>query len=89
MRAGAVSAAGVLGALVNDWTLTGVLTLQSGVPVAIAQTTNNNMFAGFGTQRPNLDRGPNASRRRAVCQPVVQHRRVCGGAPVHDWLELA
>src|SRR5207244_4243337 len=47
-------ASGVLGALVNDWTLTGVLTLQSGVPVAIAQTTNNNAFAGFGTERPNL-----------------------------------
>ena len=47
-------AAGLLGALVNDWTLTGVLTLQSGVPLAIAQTTNNNAFAGFGTQRPNL-----------------------------------
>jgi Carboxypeptidase regulatory-like domain len=45
---------GVLGALVNDWTLTGVLTLQSGTPLAIAQTTNNNAFAGFGTQRPNL-----------------------------------
>ena len=45
---------GVLGALANDWTITGVLTLQSGVPVAIAQTTNNNGFAGFGTQRPNL-----------------------------------
>lgn len=47
-------AAGVLGAIVNDWTLTGVLTLQSGVPLAISQTTNNNAFAGFGTQRPNL-----------------------------------
>jgi hypothetical protein len=45
---------GVVGALVNDWTLTGVVTLQSGVPVAIAQTTNHNGFAGFGTQRPNL-----------------------------------
>ena len=44
----------MLGALVNDWTLTGVLTLQSGVPIAITQTTNNNAFAGFGTQRPNL-----------------------------------
>ena len=44
----------MLGALVNDWTVTGVLTLQSGVPIAIAQTTNNNGFAGFGTQRPNL-----------------------------------
>ena len=45
---------GVVGALVNGWTLSGIVTLQSGVPVAIAQTTNNNAFAGFGTQRPNL-----------------------------------
>ena len=50
--------AGVLGALVNDWTLAGVVTLQSGVPLAIAQTTNNNAFAGFGTQRPNLVGNP-------------------------------
>jgi hypothetical protein len=47
-------AAGILGALVNDWSVTGILTLQSGIPIAIAQTTNNNAFAGFGTQRPNL-----------------------------------
>jgi hypothetical protein len=47
-------AAGLLGALVNDWTLTGVLTLQSGVPIPVTQTTNNNAFAGFGVQRPNL-----------------------------------
>jgi hypothetical protein len=47
-------AGGVIGALVNDWTLTGVLTLQSGMPLAVTQTTNNNAFAGFGTQRPNL-----------------------------------
>jgi hypothetical protein len=47
-------APGVLGAIVNDWTLTGILTLQSGVPVAVAQATNNNAFAGFGTQRPNV-----------------------------------
>ncbi|HEX8030081.1 MAG TPA: TonB-dependent receptor, partial [Vicinamibacterales bacterium] len=45
---------GLAGAIVNDWTLSGVVTLQSGVPLAIAQTTNNNAFAGFGTQRPNL-----------------------------------
>ena len=38
----------------NDWTLTGMLTLQSGVPIAVTQATNNNAFAGFGTQRPNL-----------------------------------
>ena len=38
----------------NDWSLATVITLQSGIPVAISQTTNNNSFAGFGTQRPNL-----------------------------------
>jgi hypothetical protein len=45
---------GVLGAIINEWSVTGVLTLQSGAPVAISQTTNNNAFAGFGTQRPNM-----------------------------------
>jgi hypothetical protein len=47
-------ATGVLGAVINDWTVTGMLTLQSGVPIAVTQTTNNNAFAGFGTQRPIL-----------------------------------
>ncbi len=45
---------GWLGALANDWTMTGLVTLQSGVPIAITQTTNFNAFAGFGVQRPNL-----------------------------------
>src|SRR5262252_4236646 len=45
---------GALGAVVNDWNLSAVVTLQSGMPVAVTQTTNNNAFAGFGTQRPNL-----------------------------------
>ncbi len=44
---------GILGALMSGWTVTGVLTLQSGVPLAVTQVTNNNAFAGFGTQRPN------------------------------------
>ncbi len=58
---------GVLGALVNDWTVTGVVTLQSGMPVAIAQTTNNNAFAGFGTQRPNMIGDPQlSSSQRSV-----------------------
>jgi hypothetical protein len=39
---------------IGNWTLAGVFTWQSGVPLAISQTTNNNAFAGFGTQRPNL-----------------------------------
>jgi hypothetical protein len=51
-------ASGVFGALLNDWTLTGVLTLQSGMPIAVTQATNNNAFAGFGTQRPNLTGDP-------------------------------
>jgi hypothetical protein len=55
------NANGVLGALINDWTLTGVLTLQSGVPIAVMQATNNNAFAGFGTQRPNLIGNPTLS----------------------------
>lgn len=45
---------GLAGVVANDWTLSGVVTLQSGMPVAIGQLTNNNAFAGFGTQRPNL-----------------------------------
>ena len=54
-RTGA-SGVGVVGALVNDWTLTGVLTLQSGVPLAIAQTTNNNAFAGLRHAASQPDR---------------------------------
>ena len=49
---------GILGAIANDWSLTGVLTLQSGMPIAVTQATNNNAFGGFGTQRPNLTGDP-------------------------------
>ncbi len=45
---------GVLGAIANDWTVTSIVTLQSGIPIAVTQTTNFNAFAGFGVQRPNL-----------------------------------
>jgi outer membrane receptor protein involved in Fe transport len=45
---------GVVGALASDWTIASIVTLQSGVPIAITQTTNFNAFAGFGVQRPNL-----------------------------------
>jgi hypothetical protein len=44
---------GVLGTLASDWSLAAVVTLQSGVPIAVTQATNFNAFAGFGTQRPN------------------------------------
>jgi outer membrane receptor protein involved in Fe transport len=51
-------ARGGWGALLNDWTLTGIVTLQSGVPIAVTQATNFNAFAGFGVQRPNLAGDP-------------------------------
>jgi hypothetical protein len=50
-----------VGVLANDWTVTGIVTLQSGMPLAVTQTTNNNAFAGFGTQRPNLVGDPTLS----------------------------
>src|SRR4029453_7311505 len=49
---------GIAGAILSDWTLTGLVTLQSGVRIAVTQTTNFNAFAGFGVQRPNLVRDP-------------------------------
>jgi hypothetical protein len=45
---------GVLGAIANDWTMTTLVTLESGVPVTVTQTTNFNSAFGFGVQRPNL-----------------------------------
>ncbi len=50
---------GVVGAILRGFELTGVVTLQSGLPLAVTQVTNFNAFAGFGTQRPNLVGNPN------------------------------
>jgi hypothetical protein len=52
---------GFAGAILNGFELTGVATLQSGLPLAVTQATNFNAFAGFGTQRPNLVANPNLS----------------------------
>jgi hypothetical protein len=49
---------GWLGAVANDWTISSLVTMQSGVPIAITQATNFNAFAGFGIQRPNLVADP-------------------------------
>src|SRR4029077_4999704 len=49
---------GVLGAIANDWTVTSLITLQSGVPIGVTQTTNLKAFAGLGVQRPNLVGNP-------------------------------
>jgi hypothetical protein len=50
---------GFLGKAAGGWSMSGILTLQSGLPLAVTQATNFNAFAGFGTQRPNLSGEPN------------------------------
>jgi hypothetical protein len=45
---------GIAGVLLHGWEVAGIVTLQSGLPLAVTQATNFNAFAGFGTQRPNL-----------------------------------
>ncbi len=45
---------GLGGAFANGWQIAGVVSLQSGLPLAITQITNFNAFAGFGVQRPNI-----------------------------------
>ena len=44
---------GVTGKFTNGWQIAGIVSLQSGIPLAVTQATNFNSFAGFGTQRPN------------------------------------
>jgi hypothetical protein len=43
----------------GGWSLNAVVSVQSGMPVTITQATNNNAFAGFALQRPNLVGVPN------------------------------
>lgn len=50
---------GLVGALVRGWNVSGLVQLQSGLPVPVTQATNFNAFAGFGTQRPNRIADPN------------------------------
>lgn len=50
---------GIAGKLLNGWEFAGVITVQSGLPLAVTQATNFNAFAGFGTQRPNRVAKPN------------------------------
>jgi hypothetical protein len=47
--------------LLGGWQLDTLVSLQSGMPVTVTQATNNNAFAGFALQRPNLVGKPNLS----------------------------
>ncbi|MDQ2833273.1 MAG: carboxypeptidase regulatory-like domain-containing protein [Acidobacteriota bacterium] len=49
---------GISRALLGDWTGNAILSLQSGMPVTVTQATNNNAFAGFALQRPNIVANP-------------------------------
>lgn len=50
---------GAVKKILNGWSAGGIINVQSGIPLAVTQTTNFNAFAGFGTQRPNLISDPN------------------------------
>jgi hypothetical protein len=50
--------AGLGGKLVEGWKVNTIISMQSGIPLALTQATNNNAFAGFGVQRPNLVGNP-------------------------------
>jgi hypothetical protein len=50
---------GLANTALGGWTLNSILSVQSGMPVTITQATNNNSFAGFSLQRPNLIGHPN------------------------------
>lgn len=44
---------GIAGKFANGWQLAGFVSVQSGLPLAVTQTTNFNATAGFATQRPS------------------------------------
>ena len=45
---------GIANAVLGGWSLNAIMSLQSGMPVTVTQATNNNAFAGFVLQRPNI-----------------------------------
>jgi hypothetical protein len=48
-------------AIIGGWAVNAIASLQSGMPVTVTQATNNNAFAGFALQRPNLIASPSLS----------------------------
>ena len=59
---------GIFGKLIGGWELAGLLSLQSGIPPAVTQSTNFNSFAGFGTQRPNRIGDPSQDAQKSTAQ---------------------
>ena len=54
------ASAGIGALVLGGWDANAVVVVQSGMPFALADATNFNAFAGFGTQRPMYDasKGP-------------------------------
>jgi hypothetical protein len=44
---------GLIGKVIGGWRVNSVISIQSGIPLAVTQATNFNAFAGFGIQRPD------------------------------------
>ena len=61
-----------LSPLLNGWSLNTIVTLQSGMPVTITQATNNNAFAGFSIQRPNIVGNPKDYSSTSAHEPTPQ-----------------
>lgn len=55
------ASSGLADSLVGRWSLNAIVLMQSGMPVTVTQATNNNSFAGFALQRPNLMGKPSLS----------------------------
>ena len=47
--------------IAGGWALNTIASLQSGMPVTVIQANNNNAFAGFALQRPNIIGNPSLS----------------------------
>jgi hypothetical protein len=58
----------VSGKLLGGWRVSGIITLQTGLPLAVSQATNFNAFAGFGVQRPNRVSNPENGAPRTTAQ---------------------
>jgi hypothetical protein len=52
---------GIGAVVLGGWSLNAIVSLQSGMPVTVTQATNNNAFAGFALQRPNIVGNPSLS----------------------------
>ena len=49
---------GIAKAALGGWSINLIAIAQSGMPVTVTQATNNNAFAGYSLQRPNIITNP-------------------------------